>query len=766
MSDAIADRFAATTKRYGINPRELFEDFDRGHTGFLLPAVFKQALLSANFPFNATDAERLQGKYLEGDKINYRRFVQDVLNPRKVESFEPSESNLSQLIEFGSRLQSEGLSVIDVLGPYDRLKTGRVKFDVFLRAFGLAKTVQDIGRSYMNEATQEVNYRVLNEDLKKARQRKNDQELAVPLPQFWENFVRCVVARVVNIDDAFIGADRYHHGKLPTQLFLSIVSSWNIDLTPAQLKELAQPFTANGEVNYQAFVRSVHETADGLDSQPEVPQNDVPPTDVDALLSALKSRIAARRIRVRDQFELAVTESDGNLSRGKFYKILGFCGFSCTPADIKALDAEFLCRDDAINITAFLNRVDPIAQTPSTPDSADIVAQLRKHLLHRNLSIARSFAPFDREKSGLVTIPQVVSVLNSVNFRPTNPELVALCQRFGDGRTVHYRDLCAEVDPSAFTSPQSPVPAAARPPSVLTPPASPVSTPPRSPSAQTFLRRVADAADLYKVDFRNECGRLDFRRSGLLSMTSVKELLEGLQLRVGLNEVIGACRPYCAPGTDTVAYNALCDDLDQLLPPRPSASEDPEVTRALRVFAAAISNKRLACEELFRGHDFNRSGNIHTNVLRAAIAPIRAFLTEEIISIIENEYRDRRQPERFSWRRLAAAVAGVTPTPEDVAAAAEVRRQESGENEGVGQLLNSIKGRISARRKRAVDLFLNVVDDEVTQAVFRGKIAGAGITITEAEFAKLIRTFTGTQGGVAWKAFCEGVEAAQPMEYR
>jgi Ca2+-binding EF-hand superfamily protein len=590
-----------------------------------------------------------------------------------------------------------------------------------------------------------VNYRLLQNDLTKALQHKNDSPaFATPLPPFFDNFVRCVAARSINIEDAFSFADRYRRGLIPIQSFLSVLSSWGLDLTPGQLQTLAQPFMVNNQINYLFFIRTVRNVQESFDSQPCLSTQDIEASDLDSILLEIKSRIAARHVQLRDQLELAGDR--GQLSRAKFYKVLNVCGFSFLPADIKALDDAFLQRDDIIDIDSFLARVSPI---PALPDTSEVLSRLRKHLFQRKLSIARSFSTFDREQSGIVSVAQLIAAFNSVDFHPSTNELSAVCQQFGNGRTVRYQDLCAIVEPPPRTPPSSPIPTS-------------------PPTSSHFLNKVADAVARYNTDLRAECGRLDVSHSGVLSTTLMKGVLEDLQLRVGTNEVINALRRYCAPGEEMVAYGAFCDEIDRLRPPStpPPVRENPELERALRLFAAALGCRRINCDELFRTYDSGHNGSIPAEGLKPALKAISPYLSEDVVTRIDKEFRDRRHPERFSWRMLAAALAKVSPTNEDIVAVSEVRRQTSGENDGVEQLVNALRGKLRARRKTAYDLFVRIVDDEISTELFRQRIEAAGIVLTEAEFAKLVRTYSGTGRGIYWQVFCSDVDAAQLMHYR
>jgi Ca2+-binding EF-hand superfamily protein len=637
-----------------------------------------------------------------------------------------------------------------------------VSYDNFLRAFGSTQNIKDIAQSYLDPATRDVNYQLLSEDLQKAiRHRHDAKSLSAPLPPFFEHFVGELFSRGVNVTDAFVQKDRHHKGYISVESFLSVISSFNIELSPSELKQLSAPFLSNGNVDYESFLRKVHETNSAAESR-SPPSPVAPLPDVDSVLDRIRARLTLRRIELRSSMEAAARESRGILTRAKFYKVLTFVGFDLIPPDIAALDEAFLSRNGTFDFAEFLDRVDPISAKPAPIDPDAVVARLREHLVGQRVSLSRSFFNFDREKSGTVSVAQLASALGAVGFQASPIEVKDLALRYGNGRIVEWKSLCGEVEPP----PSSPIaPAAARP-----------RRDPPPPPVVAFLKRVLQASVRSDVNVRNELVRADLRKRGILSFREFRVAIESLPLKFGTSEVGSAVKSYFSPGTENIVYSDFCDDLEEFGRDKPQQEaveeeQPPDVNslngqslRALRMLKAAVRCRRLVLEELFVHHDSTRSGTIPLDNVKSVLKPIAPFIGEELSRQIETDFRDKRQPEKFNYRRLCGALAEVRPSQEELIDVAEVQRELAGENEGVPGLANIIREKITARRKSIYDLFVGVKQELIPVEEFRSRIADSGIILSEAEFQKVIRQYGRRRNTeIYWMSFCLDVTASAPL---
>jgi Ca2+-binding EF-hand superfamily protein len=522
----------------------------------------------------------------------------------------------------------------------------------------------------------------------------------------------------------------------------------------------------HGSVDYQAFTRTVEETAATLESRPVLSSVEAP-TDVDALLDDLKSRVAVRRVQLRSQLENAARESRGFLNRTKFYRILAYAGFDFIPGDVKAIDDAFLGRDDNVDFQSFLDRVEPLAAKAPIVDVDAVIARLRTHLTERRTTLSRYFAAFDREKSGTVSVAQVISAFSSVDFHPTTGELTELCHRYGNGRFIEWKVLSSDVEVEPVRRPIEALPVR-------------VQRDVPTPEITGILRRLYQASKRCGAKIRDDMIRADIRKCGLLSSRAFKDVLESLPVRIGTPEITVALRTYFKPGTEMILYTDFCDDLEQYGPdaPRPKPVDlppiddiDPEEAersaKALRMIKAAFRSRRVTPEELFVYHDSTRAGTIAISSFRNVIKPVLPFLTDDLVQQLQNDFRDKRQPEKFNYRRLCGALADVNPDPEDLDEVAEIQREITGENDGVQFISNMIREKITARRKSIYDLFLDVRRDSIPVEEFRDRIAGSGIILSENDIQKIVRQY-GRQKNreIHWESFCIDVNESAPIARR
>jgi Ca2+-binding EF-hand superfamily protein len=359
-----------------------------------------------------------------------------------------------------------------------------------------------------------------------------------------------------------------------------------------------------------------------------------------------------------------------------------------------------------------------------------------------------------------VSVAQAISAFYAVDFRPSTAEMSAVAQKFGNGRLVNWRALCAVVEPP-------PAPEKAD---------SPENTKPEpAPEVVEFLRRVYQAVKRCGATLRSEFLKVDIRKSGILTAQVFKSVLDGLSIRSSASEIIVLLRPYFQGKTEMIEYPAFCEDLELFgKTPAPAPRTAPKSfdreenkeksERALRLFKAALVSRRLNGEELFVAHDPARMGTVLTTTLRPATKSINALLSEETLQQIEKDFRDQRQPERFNYRRLCATLASVHPTEEDVAQVAEQRIQSCGEREGSEPIVVAIKGKLAERRKSIYDVFASVVDDFMPVTQFRNRVSAAGIYLSEAEVQKLTWKYkTGRKNEIDWRAFCDDVHESCPI---
>jgi hypothetical protein len=341
--------------------------------------------------------------------------------------------------------------------------------------------------------------------------------------------------------------------------------------------------------------------------------------------------------------------------------------------------------------------------------------------------------PFDREKSGIVSVGQFGSALRSIGFDVPPLQIRSLAERFGDGRSIQWKDLAKDVEPEPASASEWP------------------------PELIAFLQRVYGAVSRLGVPIRREFARQDIRRCGLLSLHIFKGVLESNSIISNSLDLAPLLARYYQPGTDLICYTRFCDDLEER--GQATVVTDPN-SKPLRVFKALLDRQHLVLDDVWARRDSHRVGTISLEDFRDTIKPILRLLGETVLCQIECQFLERRHGERFDYRRLISALREIVPTAEDLAEINLAEQQTPRPADPVGELLQAIRGRLRARRQGVYELFRDVRDDAIPLTQFRNRIETTGIVLTANDAQLLLSRYRASQNAVYWEAFCGDVQPA------
>ncbi|OHS94938.1 hypothetical protein TRFO_38884 [Tritrichomonas foetus] len=921
-SSAVLERFSAHIKRQSINPQEVFEEYDSRRLGLLHPNIFIRAIWSTNFYCTEDECQFLFSKYDDNGKVNYIQFIKDIKNFGTTMLPDKNNNSSTDIIEFGLMLQLKNLTVVDVLVEYDKVRVGRVSESNFYRAFGSSPLVVRVAKQYIDSITHDVDYMTMQKDIQNALANRRDviAEPKTPLPEFFDNFVRCVVARNLNLHEIFIEYDRYKRGIVSLHDFISVMMSFGIPLSPEQLQNIATPFLdseSDENVDYRSFAaavknrslsfappalnRTLNDNENYFDnryrntsfnnnsnynnsnfntsnynhsnyassnynntrynnqnyqnpnfnnsnynnlhdndsnynnahynndqynnydyknsnfthsninnspyrgtnagdsdynsnnyntnsrstnhgnsgsfrystSTPYHNYNDV--SDLEVVLEEIRKQVIARRINLREQLMQALEEGRGKLMRQRFYKIMGFEGFKFSDADLNAIDNAFVMNDETFDVDSFVNRVDPYEPKNEPVDIERLIYRLKSHLLETQRSISKYFVSFDREVSGTVSLSQLISAFNGIDFHPTMNELTALANHFGNGRFIQWKQLVEAVEPVLE-----------KPPFLQTAVRSQFSGDREEPSHEAIyvMKKLYQSAQRCNVDIKNDLMRKDLRKCGLVNSRALRDELFSLpSTKLTNTEFVIATKAYFKPNTDMFCYPEFCQDLEKYgsIPDEApvddfqkiwqdlkekNSQESVKTNEALHVLKAALMLRRISVDEMFFDIDKRKSGIVPNEAVLNAFKPLSVYVNDDQINQIMKEYCDRRQPEKFNYKLLCIALNEIVPTDEELNYVSNIRKTLNGVDEGIQMITNLIKNKLVERKKNVYDLFLNVYSEMIPASQFRSRIEQAGIIISEKEMEKLIRKYKGSfQNLIDWQKFCSDVSESQPIKY-
>jgi Ca2+-binding EF-hand superfamily protein len=213
-----------------------------------------------------------------------------------------------------------------------------------------------------------------------------------------------------------------------------------------------------------------------------------------------------------------------------------------------------------MDVQGFLERVEPIE--PKTTQVDDLLFRLRAHLQSRHLSMWKHFISFDRERSGVVSVAQLISTFSAIDFHPTTNELNAVAQRYGTGRMVRYAYLCNAVKPKPDIS--------------VTRSAEPVEKEEPTALVLRLLQRVFQNASRFGVNVKQEFQSADARKRAFLAARVFQGVLDSLPVKISHPDVTVTRKTYFTPGTEMVCYGEFCDDLEKYgNSPQPVAAPAP-----------------------------------------------------------------------------------------------------------------------------------------------------------------------------------------------
>lgn len=781
----LAERFASATKRKGITPIELFEEYDRWDRGTITYEIFIKCLSSISFYIKKNELDIIKNEYCCNNLFEYKRFCQDIgpkgqlTLSRSIHLDQASQQDNIQKV--AKEFKYSGLNIFDYLKGYDSNHDGKVSMAVFLQAVSGSPLIRSAIQPYYNKTTNEVNYLQFQRDIDQIECSEKvalDDQIKEPLPEVFNEFALNVHSRSINLRGPFVDHDMFKRGKIPQPTFLASIGQFGLQYSPYQLQQLMRPFiTSDGNVNYILFCNEVDKLEPKKNSDVDYDLS----SPLEPLLDFIKTEVKNRHIHLNEGLK-------GKMSKEDFYNVLLNYRIQLNSNDKQALNKAFQISENVIDADGFIEKVDPLIQMQAT--TVELVTErLRKHLENTNQSLLQHILYYDREHSKVITLIQFRSALNSIQFNATSHEIVQLAKQFGDGNSViFYENLCSLIESRPLDTETKDVFYQAV-------------TPSKSGALDT-LTKIHNIANEYHIDLRSEFQKSDPRKRGVLPLPLFKKALSLLpRFYVGSEEVCSLIENYTDFHTHNVYYNKFCDDLSSIgsthsISPRPktqkfstttspiktrSIDDEPEyfnlpkqssfvdsirdsILTTLKKCVAATTANRMTIGDLFSYHDTTKDGFVNTRDVKAILAPFDSFLEEQNYKEIIESFKDRRMPEKFAWRKFYSEVTDTKLTDEELNYFTKCARLKLGLYKNVCNICNCVRARLVSRRKRVDDLFFDCINDVIPEKEFRERLERSGFSLPENEMVSVIRHYQNEDfSGIRWKVFCDDVENSKPM---
>ena len=815
QATSTAERFSSFMKRSGVEPLDVFREFDRAKTGFLKPDQFQRALASARFYYTPQEFEALSQEYGVNGVISYRQFCEDI-GPKgcvtlgRTSTFDSVNQNA--LAKFGVSLKQKGLTLYDIMKEYDRLHLGHVNRTVFLQAVGYSRVVESLIKPYM--VGTDVNYVALQRDIDELDKTTG---MAIttrvgPLPPFFYDFARAVNSKRVNMREVLMEGEYLDRGVtltkhdpntvdgrvsmrpmrrtvtsgthvrrsfIPMDQCLSALASLRLPFSPVQLQEVCAPFLSEDGVD-------VNSLCSALEGEIQMATQDTSrwtasfgktPTDIEVVFGDVKKQIESRRLRLSEVIEDELRRLRGQMTRADFYRVMAGMGFQFSNPDSMAIDNAFLGRDGIMDARGFADIVDPpVIKTEYNVD--DMLHRLTDFLGRRRIELPPLFIAYDKSQCGQVTLAQFQAVMRRVGFEVADFETPHIARHYGNGQQFNWKRLCRDINQDTPVTPR---------PMEMPPPPCTSSQP--SADLEMLMREINASAKRTKTNIRGDCMRFDTLKSGVISRRRFKDVIESLPLRMRPERLAELVDFYADPGHDGVHYRPFIEDLQKYDQPPPretvpfqrSLSPDgcihdcetqrqalsvwtvPEyILPTLRHFRAAANCKRIDIEELFYASDNTRTGYIDCDHLKSIMQPLDRLLPEKVYDDIIEVFRDRRMPEKFNYRRFVAAFYAAQPTRQDIEEVTSLANELSHINVAL-TLSNDIRARLETRRVNINIFFRNLKTNTIPERDFMRILDSLPLVLSERDKTMLCRhNMSDEEGYVDWKKFVSEVEQSKP----
>ena len=812
---ATAERFSSFMKRSGVDPLDVFREFDRGKSGLLKPDHFQRALASARFYYTPQEFDSLLEEYGTNGVISYRRFCEDIgpqgfVTLSRTSTFDTVDQ--TALAKFGVSLKQKGLTLYDIMKEYDRMHLGHVNVTVFLQAVGYSRVIESLIKPYMTGT--EVNYMAIQRDIDELDKTTGMTVTTMkgPLPPFFYEFARAVNSKRVNMREVLMEHDyldrsvkltkhdpnstngrvammptgrpnpsgnRVKRSFIPIDQCLAALASLRLPFSPRQLQEICAPFLSDDGVDVNSFCNAF----DGeiavvtQDTSRWTQSFDNKPTDIDIVLDDIRKQITQRHLRLSEVFEDELVRLRGQMTRADFYRILSRMGFVFSEPDSMALDNSFMLRDGLMDGRGFADAVDP-PQIKTEYRIDTTLESLSEFLTKRRIELPPLFIAYDRLQSGQVTLAQFVAIMRRVGFEIPDQDLRQWAKTYGNGQTFNWKRLCLDINQDAPVTPR-----------VQEMPPPPCSSAEPSADLAMLMREINATAKRTKTNLMAECMRFDNLKTGVITRRRFKDVIESLPLRIRVERLAELVDFYADPGHDGVHYRPFIEDLSkndqppprETLPFRRTLDPDgvindsdtqrqalsvwtvPEfILPTLRHFRAAANCKRIDIEELFYASDNSRTGYIDCDSLKSIMQPLDRLLPEKVYDDIIQVFRDRRMPEKFNYKRFCAAFYAAQPTQQDIDEVTSLANELSHINVAL-TLSNDIRARLETRRVNINVFFRHLRTPTIPERDFMRILDSLPLVLNDREKTMLCRhNMSEEEGEVDWKKFVSEVESSKP----
>lgn len=757
---------------------------------------FRNTLLDFPMQISPENISALIKKYKKPPSdIDYEQFVNDLLHSADPAPPSPTRTNVKpKLKELARYLYDRHTDLISIMEQLDKMRTGRITCENFCRAIPDFLHGKDVARIVYNKATNEIEYRKLQELLDQI-----DLQLPKPIyeapsedhPKFINEFARKIRSHGVILEDVFMKENRTKTGHIPAERFLQVLRQLRINVSFLDLKKVADYFSKDKQVDYYRFIKVIDHCIDS-DYKPPIPE-----VNVEECKQAIIKSFIDRKLNVWSIFKPFDRTGTGKIPKQDFTKQLGAQQVDLDTRELTAVINSLTDKDNMVDYVSFAKEV-YAGKNMSFDQTIDSVLQkLRDFIMEKNIRLSKALSIYDRDKSGLISTAAFVGSLRKLRFDFTEHDLALIREAYEDKNTKHFlqwKKICNEVDivPDTGSGTISPTSSINFTPSMrelMTTSSralqmynsdAPTSENPRElrPIPDHIIPlygRIYHALDSFGFDLLDELIRKDRFKKGTVPIHVFKQVISLLPLKVTDKEITELISFYSDPANGNIYYLSFSKDIDEFgnqMPPekvlqkckdskeeeekieeeeQEEVEEDVQLSEILRSLKSYFQTTNSNLIETFRTYDKSHCGKIPGGRVATALSSTKVHIGTKEVDTLLKSFPDKKTPEYFNYIALKKAIDNVEDDPTNSLGKIPMTSRES---EELGYVIHRLNETLRKKRWSFKRLFTGSDPILMPQSDFKTKIESSGLFIKTEEWQLIFKKYcAGATSDVDWERF-------------
>lgn len=769
-------------RRKAVTLNDMFSDYDPKGLGTITLHQFRRILSQLNVWVNEARLNNLIQSYVDEGLFRYKEFF-DTSN---TSSSKPTLTE-NELMEFALSFSTQGIPALDWFQQFDPYHIGRISIQNFIRAVLCRKELaQKVISAYKFPGKDEIDYITLSRDIAKNNSQRNSGQLSsenlhlsqslksVQLPPFFPSLCECIRSSGLDPKVQFLAHDRYHHQRIPPQLFLQELPPLGIRLSPNQTTEILKAFSVGNEIDYIAFCNEVSKYLAENEPAQAKPSELV---DVNSVLNTIANDLRYRPTTLIENMQYFDQNQTGIIPIFRFERAFTTANYSVTKRELTALVNEFKVDNNNVNYRKFAERVQPAAPVASIDN---IMQRLKSFLQSRYIQLEPVLLRLDRDNSGCSTIEDLFFALRSISFDITEREQQRLRSELGQ-HPINIKDFCSKIDPQIEPRQRLSRSLGSRQvgndstnsnatPSVFakTPYAPKPQREPPQQEVTEAISRVIGLANKCNVDLYQQFRQIDNLRQGTLLTTRFRAILSSIGTHP--SDIQRLIQTYSNDDYhETVKYVDFYNDLREIQrnsQPINTGLTISDESKAIMVsIKAEMETNSMSVDNFFNRYDTTNTYRVPKSRVAGILYSIGLKnLTQNQIQHFIDDFGDQRLNEMFNYKKLIDMLDEMTISTQELQAI-KLNTSDSIKNKEIASLINSIRERLYSRRRRPMNIFSGCDRNGISSREFRSRINESGIVLTEADMQKLLRTYKcNYNGDVDWFTFCQNVDSSKTVQ--